>query len=720
MDDPIQQSSFSVLSLQDVLEARDAYHVHLLRQPHVMATAVGRYLARRSEASDAPQTPAERLRLRPGTRDERTLESSEVQKWSWPCVLVFVDHWMTEREIRANPDAMVPRTLFLPNGKVVPTCVVYAPPVKDGALSADEHVSFPSDLLGGGYVCVSEVQGRTRIGSIACLVSDGDLTYALTNRHVAGEPGRVLSTMVRGSYVRVGVTGQRSVGRLPFTDVYPGFAGARAEVAIDAGLIEIEDVNSWTTQIFGVGRLENVLDVSSESLTLSMIGAPVRAFGAASGVLSGEVLALFHRYKTRGGVEYVADVLIGPRGKEPLQTRPGDSGTLWVLDEGSSSGKAPPRVTAIAMEWGGERLTRGAGSSSPYALATFASSVCRALDVEVVYDWKAEHELYWGQVGHYTIGAVACGLVAQKKLRAFFLANRDNISFELADIEAGKFHSPEGTLFYPLADVPDLVWKMPHGHVRAHEKPNHFADMDDEADGKTLLSLYREDPANVTPERWLDFYLSLHNTPSNMGLLPFRVAQLYEVILIALRDRSGDSVARALCAAGTMAHYVGDACQPLHVSKFFDGRDASEKGVHEAYETKMVGDKSTEIIAGLAGALASAKPLKQISGRDSVAHAVVGLMDEAFKHLPPEHIFEAFKQTGGDADGMWTAVGQPTIDCMAAGARTLAMIWSSAWAEAGASMPPPSAVDQGALRALYEDPSFAPSLYLPELVTQFA
>ena len=37
------------LSLADVLEARDAYHVHLLNLPHVVATAVGRYLKRRVE-----------------------------------------------------------------------------------------------------------------------------------------------------------------------------------------------------------------------------------------------------------------------------------------------------------------------------------------------------------------------------------------------------------------------------------------------------------------------------------------------------------------------------------------------------------------------------------------------------------------------------------------------------------------------------------------------
>jgi hypothetical protein len=709
---------FPALSLADLLEAREAYHVHLLNQRHVVATAVGRYLARIDERSREPQTLKARLELTPGDRGPRTLENSEVHDWSWPCVLVFVDHWMTREEIGADPDQMVPRLLFLPSGKVVPTCVIFAPPAEEPAAAAEEHLSFPSGLLGPGYVCVSEVQGQTRVGSIACLVTDGDLTYALTNRHVAGEPGRVLSTVVRGSEVELGRTAARSVGRMPFGDVYPGLATTRAEVALDAALVELDDINTWTTQIFGVGQLEQLVDVSPESLTLDWIGKRVRAFGAASGDLSGEILALYYRYGSRSGVEYVADLLIGPPGEEPLMTRPGDSGTLWVLDEDGGSGDDPPPVTAVAMEWGGERLVRGPRRESPYALATFLSNVCRALDVDVVFDWNTGHKLYWGQAGHYTIGAKACEVVQEDDLRAFFLANRDNVSFELADIEQGKFHLPNGTTFYPLADVPDLVWKSRHGGARPHEKPNHFADMDEEVGGQSLLSKYRDDQASVNPAGWLAFYQSLGATPSNMGLLPFRVSQLYVVMVESLMTGGADATAKALCAAGTMAHYVGDACQPLHVSKFHDGRDDSEKGVHEAYETKMIDHHTGDIISGLARKLGRARPLPKISGQAAAAQAVAGLMNETFKRIPPEHICDVFKQTGGNVDQMWAALGQPTIDSIAAGIGTLAMLWSSAWAEANAAAPPPVAVDRTALRTLYEDETFAPSMYLTELAAK--
>src|SRR5262249_60519870 len=86
------------------------------------------------------------------------------------------------------PDQMVPRALFLPDGRVVPTCVVRVEEQDAPAASADTP-SFPRGLIGGGFALTSSLQGRDRLGSVGCLVTDGHLTYALTNRHVAGEAG---------------------------------------------------------------------------------------------------------------------------------------------------------------------------------------------------------------------------------------------------------------------------------------------------------------------------------------------------------------------------------------------------------------------------------------------------------------------------------------------------------------------------------------------------
>jgi len=55
------------------------------------------------------------------------------------------------------------------------------------------------------------------------------------------------------------------------------------------------------------------------------------------------------------------------------------------------------------------------------------------------------------------------------------------------------------------------------------------------------------------------------------GLLPFRCWQIYNEMVDAVKKRD---TTRYVCAAGILSHYVGDACQPLHISYMFNGDPA--------------------------------------------------------------------------------------------------------------------------------------------------
>jgi hypothetical protein len=57
--------------------------------------------------------------------------------------------------------------------------------------------------------------------------------------------------------------------------------------------------------------------------------------------------------------------------------------------------------------------------------------------------------------------------------------------------------------------------------------------------------------------------------------LPFRVWQIYQEKVKFLQ--AGDGT-KFLCAAGIMAHYVRDACQPLHGSKQHHANPPPNKG----------------------------------------------------------------------------------------------------------------------------------------------
>src|SRR4029079_3625433 len=94
------------------------------------------------------------------------------------------------------------------------------------------------------------------------------------------------------------------------------------------------------------------------------------------------------------------------------------------------------------------------------------------------------------------------------------------------------------------------------------------------------------------------------------GLLPFRLWQFFDAMV---DFASQGDVVGYLTAAGTAAHYMGDASQPLHGSIFADG-DPSRTverhhpqsgetetvkvgdGVHSAYETAMISFKAPELL----------------------------------------------------------------------------------------------------------------------------
>lgn len=444
MDYIASDNDFSLLSLADLLAARDQFHLHLLHKPNVIGTAVGRYRIRKEEpwlSRDDPQGNTAQSRR---VRSARTLENSEVRSYSWPAILVFVKQWVAQDDF-SSPDQAVPPTIYLADGRRVPICVVQA----DRAETRPEDVAnynFPASVIGGGFPVLCDVQGREHIASVACLVSDGHRTYAMTNRHVAGEPGSPIHAILGGNKERVGRSAALQLTRAPFSSLYPAWPGENVFVDLDVGLIDIDDLNRWTTQVYGIGEIGELADLDASNISLRLIGCPVRAFGAASKAMTGEVCALFYRFKSVGGFEYVSDLLIGPRRGGSLGTHPGDSGTLWLI-EGEKSG-APPRP--LALQWGGQVFLDAGRTASSYALATLLSTACNQLDVTLVRDWNAQVTEYWGAVGHYGIAAQAIAKIQNDHLKRLMAANLERISFDLDLINKKKSGGAEHQGIRPL------------------------------------------------------------------------------------------------------------------------------------------------------------------------------------------------------------------------------------------------------------------------------
>jgi hypothetical protein len=735
------ERNFSSLSIKDLLEARDLYHSHLIHKVNVVGTAIGLYLIRDTDPwPTETKSDADMRKPSKAPKGERRLDNSAVRDYSWPCILVLVHTWVDvdrfgsgERDL--HPEDMVPKTLYMPDGRMVPVCVVKVTPA-EAAPVVLPSAHWPDTLIGGGFPLISEAQCTSRRASIGCLVSDGHTVYALTNRHVSGPEGHPISTIMRGEEVEIGRSSSKQLTRLAFADVYGDFPGRRTFLTLDIGLVAIHDLNDWTSQIYGMGQVGPLADLSERNVSLRLIEAETVAYGAASGRLHGKIKALFYRHRSIGGYDDVSDFLIAPDPKYPEQTQPGDSGTIWHLR--MTDPNAP--VRPLAIEWGGQTFLSGARKGGfNFTLATSLSNVCKLLDVELVLDHNTGAKPYWGKTGHYSIGAYACDAVQSKKLSVLMTANRDRVAFELSGLDPDAIErvikdATDNGRFVPLADVPDVVWKQFASKIKGGRKgginpenPTHYADIDQPrpGDGLTLREICIADPSKVSVADWQAYYDALgHTEPRERGLLPFRVWQFYDTIVDALRK---DDLEAFVCAAGIVSHFVGDACQALHGSYLNNGYpDGRGEGVHSAYEDAMIDNESVELFSLIEADIAADKTERPLlENGQAVAVAIFDLMDRTAAALPPVDIVDAYIATGGGksrrvTNELWAQFGTATATAMADGAKTLALVWDSAWAAGDGNRFKKSALgpaDKIRLKTLYEDKKFVPSLVLDDIAT---
>jgi hypothetical protein len=756
-----KDSDFAHLSLMDLLEARDLYHQHLLCHPHVIATGISRYRIRSDDSW--PNDPKQRH----GT-GVRRLDNSEVRPYSWPCILVFVDEWQDPASFASHPDEMVPKTLYLPNGTKVPVCVVEAPS-ESTADTAARNIRYPLNNIGSGHPIIAEVQGRDYAATVACLVTDGHKVYALTNRHVTGETGEVVWSELGGNRERVGTSSSKQFGRLPFTALYPNFPGKDTYVNADIGLIDLDNLDKWTVKLHDGSVAGPMADFSSANISLSLVGCQVCGTGAAGGRMAGEIQALFYRYKANSGFDYVADLFIGPRTsrEEPgkgskrasLTTLPGDSGSLWLLEPTPEATERNARKPAnhkksqqpgeskylpLAVQWGRNMLySTESGPPQSFALATLMSRVCALLEVDLVRDWNLDQPDTWGSIGHFSIAARTQVALSNDftVLKGLMEKNARIISHDDQTILNSDFKGMGSEAFVPMADVPDFFWKPrvgKQGHTRPFEGPNHFADMDQPGPGgKSLLDL-TEDDAFIDPDKWESFYSSVTDMLSgkpisaeHRGLLPFRVWQIFD----AMVDFAGQGLAKEfVCAAGVLTHYVGDACQPLHISYLHDGdplrpyeytyskgKKAGQselrplgQGVHSAYEDTMVNDNRAAILDGLTQTPTTNSGERLRSGFEA-AKATIALMRATFELIPPADLVQFYIDHGSNAHkasgALWQRYGQRTVQVMQNGTHLLARLWESAWAVGNGDRKIKKAIpiDPDEAMDLVANPQFLPS-----------
>jgi hypothetical protein len=732
--------NFTNLSLTDLVDARDMFHVHLMNKKNVVATALGRYLIRVGDVDKNGNFRPKEFKP-PKNKPPRTLENSVVIDISWPCILVFVTEWADKSAlIHDDQTDILPKAVYMPDGRVVPICVVVASRSLESDTLIDlDRLRFPINLIGGGFPLLIESQGVTRAATVGCVVTDGHKYYALTNKHVTGEVGEKVYSVLGGQKLQIGRSSRKSLGKLAFSKLYGGWSGENLLISCDTGLVEIDDIRFWKTDVLDVGQMDEMYDLNTMNMSLDLISehkvlngevqpsvrGNVVGNGAYSRKLKGEIKAFFYRYKSVGGIEYISDFLISGCDGDNLNVHHGDSGLVWhVITKENSQ---PEKVRPIALHWGQhEFFDKDQKNKFNYSLSTSLSNVCRELDVDLVRGWNIDSDYSWGKTGHYKIAALACDIVSNPKLKKLLKANKENISFTDTGMLNGDMKNAKWGQFCPLADVPDIVWRM----NRKDDEANHFADMD-ESDpnvmgGKTLLDLCKSDQ-NIDVDVWNNYYQQFEGvddtkSPNKRGALPFRVWQAFNEMVKYLQN---GQVAEFIFVGGTVSHYLGDACQPLHISYLHHGHPGNnaESKVHSVYETDMLDRKQNmqELFDALTTKFKT-KPTfnnKYATGKDA-AKAVIRLMRKVSTQiLSPEEIIDVFDETDGNGRiaNMWDKLGVRTIRSIAEGTINVALFWESAWQAGSGDQLANSQlvkIDEDDLMALYMDRTKFPSYKLKD------
>lgn len=128
------------------------------------------------------------------------------------------------------------------------------------------------------------------------------------------------------------------------------------------------------------------------------------------------------------------------------------------------------------------------------------------------------------------------------------------------------------SLLEEYSTEPDSVLRPMYGEAEARR---HYID----------LEYFGDDPfANLQPDFGAMERRFGSRTLDRSGVLPWAIET--EAAATAAALRAGDC-AGLLRHAGYLAHYVGDASQPLHTTKFYDGLTADDRGMHARLESAV-------------------------------------------------------------------------------------------------------------------------------------
>lgn len=223
----------------------------------------------------------------------------------------------------------------------------------------------------------------------------------------------------------------------------------------------------------------------------------------------------------------------------------------------------------------------------------------------------------------------------------------------------------------------------------------HASDADNRRNSSDT-SLYAEAPRHFLD---IDDYPNFHNLPRSLDTLVLlygweRVKQngtnpwatLWNYDSLVAQLRRGDWT-RAKLTASDIGHYVGDAHQPLHNTRNYDGQYTNQRGIHARYESVML--SPTYFLSSLA---ITPDSVQYVADRINYIFDYIlrsnSLVDTILQADLYAKLVSGWNGTGTNAppsyyNALWERTRSVTLEQMQRGTKSLASLWYSAWVDAG-------------------------------------
>jgi len=166
---------------------------------------------------------------------------------------------------------------------------------------------------------------------------------------------------------------------------------------------------------------------------------------------------------------------------------------------------------------------------------------------------------------------------------------------------------------------------------------------------------------------------------TKQGTLPWATQNTYNALVAAFKSHDA---AKAKVMMADLAHYVGDASQPMHTTVNYDGQLSGQKGVHARYEIHMIAKYYSDIVSRVqTGAVAPVNDLQKFvfdmiyESNDLLP--IIMIADTAASDVTKKDFNEEYYRL------LWFKTQFITVAELKTGSERLAALYYTAWLSAG-------------------------------------